>query len=59
MARNQASNLWTTSKLVHMSQSLAKAYGANLDQDNRHRTNARWTAQQLLTLSAAKSFPMN
>jgi len=58
MVRNQSSNLWTVSRLVHMSQSLANAYGANLDKDNGPRPNARWTSQQLLNLSAAKSFPI-
>lgn len=58
MVRNQAATAWTTEQLVHMSQSLARAYGTTLEQTIRHR-HAPWTSQQLLNLSTAMSFPIH
>lgn len=57
MLKKQAANPWTTQQLVHMSQSLAKAYGTAPDSSIQPRSTGRWDTQQFLNLSAAKSFP--
>ena len=47
---------WTPSQLIQMSQSLETAYGTQPIQRPVQRKQAsRWTQQQLLVLSAAKS----
>lgn len=57
MVKKQASNLWTIEQLVHMSQSLAGAYGTAAESSIQPQSTGRWNTQQLLNLSVAKSFP--
>ena len=46
---------WTCQQLLTMSQSLAEACGALLSDNSGSKCRATWSAQQLVTLSTAKS----
>ncbi|MBE9067814.1 hypothetical protein IQ260_14250 [Leptolyngbya cf. ectocarpi LEGE 11479] len=59
MVKKTTSNPWTTEQLVHMSQSLATAYGTNIPSNIQASSIGRWNTQQLLNLSVAKSFPLD
>ncbi|MEL6385404.1 MAG: hypothetical protein AAFQ89_23660 [Cyanobacteria bacterium J06626_18] len=57
--RNQSTTPWTPDQLVHMSESLASAYGIGLPVKKRQTKSDLWNCQRLLHLSAAKSFPID
>lgn len=46
---------WTPSQFVHMSQSLAQAYGSPLDNKAQRKRHVRWTPEQLVGISSAMS----
>lgn len=53
--RHTTATPWTTKQLVHLSQSLAEAYGLGLASNQGNAASDRWNSQRFVELSAAKS----